>query len=174
MGELSQWTYINNTTIDSNVFSTPLAVKHLQYNISSAIVTHLSSVSNSLNATLVHNVTDKYNSFKNTWNCGYISLAILYFIVVVGGVFGNGSLIITLYTQSSARLRNPLLVAVCVADMLVSGIAAPISIFTLAMLLHHKNAWSIPSTFTCKSTHFLQVSFDCIIHEKKTSCQSVE
>lgn len=175
-----------NTAVDTNLYTS------LQFsNFTEAIAARLSSASslallsahqnqnghhqNTINSTgtFVHNLTDAiYNNLQlnnsatadvtATWDWWFFLLASLYFIVVFGGVFGNASLIITLYTQSSARLRNPLLVAVCAADLFVSGIAAPVSIVTLAMLLQQKSAWTIPSTLACKSTHFLQVSADFV------------
>lgn len=84
----------------------------------------------------------------------------LFFLIIIcitiGGIFGNASLIISLYTQSSARLRNPLLVGLCVADLMVAGVSAPLSIVTLIMLTH--NEWIHSSAVTCKSLHFMQVS----------------
>lgn len=161
MGESSQWTLINNSTVDSNI----QPVQYLRYNnLTNAIAEHLSSASSLALLSANNNL--------NAWNWWFFLLAALYFIVVIGGVFGNASLIITLYTQSSARLRNPLLVAVCVADLFVSGIAAPISIVTIAMVLHQKSTWS-PSTLACKSTHFLQVSENCYAHKILTQWDGV-
>lgn len=82
-------------------------------------------------------------------------LIILYVIIVIGGVFGNASLIITLYTQSSARLRNPLLVALCLADLMVTGVSAPLTIVTLMLMARN----AITSTIVCKLIYFMQVPY---------------
>lgn len=89
---------------------------------------------------------------SNYW---LLLLIILYCVVVLGGIFGNASLIVTLFTQSSARLRNPLLVALCLADLMVTGVAAPLTI--VALVLDARNA--ITSILICKLIHFVQVSF---------------
>lgn len=89
---------------------------------------------------------------SNYW---MLLLIVLYCLVVLGGIFGNASLIVTLFTQSSARLRNPLLVALCLADLLVTGVAAPITI--IALILDARKV--ISSTFICKLIHFAQVSY---------------
>lgn len=83
-------------------------------------------------------------------------LIAFYCVVVFGGIFGNASLVITLYTQSSARLRNPLLVALCLADLMVSSVAAPLTIVTIFFGMH--KTWSHSSDYACKSIHFMQVS----------------
>lgn len=54
-------------------------------------------------------------------------LAVSYGLVVFGGVVGNSTLVLTLCSASSVRLRNPLLLAVCIADLLVTGISAPVT-----------------------------------------------
>lgn len=87
---------------------------------------------------------------SNYW---LLLLIILYCVVVLGGIFGNASLIITLFTQSSARLRNPLLVALCLADLIVSGVAAPLTVVALILDAHK----TITSTLICKLIHFAQV-----------------
>lgn len=90
-----------------------------------------------------------------------VLLIILYCIVVFGGVFGNASLVITLCTQTSSRLRNPLLVALCLADLLVTGVSAPLTIVALAMA---HQTWTLPS-ISCKTIYFLQVSFISTIQD---------
>lgn len=89
---------------------------------------------------------------SNYW---LLLLIILYCVVVLGGIFGNASLIVTLFTQSSARLRNPLLVALCLADLIVSGVAAPLTVVALILDAHK----TITSTIICKLIHFAQVSW---------------
>lgn len=90
------------------------------------------------------------------WNNWLLLLIILYCIVVFGGIFGNASLVITLYTQSSTRLRNPLLVALCLADLMVTGVAAPLTVVTLVLMV--RRSWSYSSVYVCKSIYFMQVS----------------
>lgn len=170
MHQLNQFVSIINSTNGSTSPSTVDPTHHSSssvqrlHNISNAIADRLSSVSSpsSSFAFLAGGSTSSTATSTiehldaEPWNWWFLLLVILYCIVMFGGVFGNGSLIITLYTQSSARLRNPLLVAVCVADLLVTGIAAPITIVTMAMLAHQ--TWNAPSAIACKSTQFLQVS----------------
>lgn len=91
------------------------------------------------------------------WNNWLLLLIILYCIVVFGGIFGNASLVITLYTQSSTRLRNPLLVALCFADLMVTGVAAPLTVVSLVLMV--RRSWSHSSVYACKSIYFMQVSF---------------
>lgn len=91
------------------------------------------------------------------WNNWLLLLIILYCIVVFGGIFGNASLVIGLYTQSSTRLRNPLLVALCLADLMVSGVAAPLTVVTLVLMV--RRSWTHTSVYACKSIYFMQVSF---------------
>lgn len=87
-------------------------------------------------------------------------LIVLYVIIILGGVFGNASLIVTLYTQSSAHIRNPLLVALCLADLMVSGISAPITVITVILIA--KRIFS-STTFICRLICFVQVSIKCIV-----------
>lgn len=83
-----------------------------------------------------------------------VLLVILYCIVVFGGVFGNASLVITLCTQTPTRFRNPLLVALCLADLMVSGVSAPLTIVALALA---NQTWSLTVT-SCKIIYFMQVN----------------
>lgn len=86
-----------------------------------------------------------------------ILLVILYSIVVFGGVVGNTSLVINLCTQTSVRFRNPLLVALCLADLLVTGVSAPLTV--IALFMTHQT-WTVAS-FSCKAIYFMQVSRLC-------------
>lgn len=81
-------------------------------------------------------------------------LAISYGLVVFGGVVGNSTLVLTLCSASSVRLRNPLLLAVCIADLLVTGISAPVTLLNLAM---NRGTRSLP-LLLCKIIHYVQVS----------------
>lgn len=80
-------------------------------------------------------------------------LAVSYGLVVFGGVVGNSTLVLTLCSASSVRLRNPLLLAVCIADLLVTGISAPVTLLNLAM---NRRTQSLPLVL-CKVIHFIQV-----------------
>ncbi|XP_052837287.1 uncharacterized protein LOC128253140 [Drosophila gunungcola] len=80
-------------------------------------------------------------------------LAVSYGLVVFGGVVGNSTLVLTLCSASSVRLRNPLLLAVCVADLLVTGISAPVTLLNLAM---SRRTRSLPLVL-CKVIHYIQV-----------------
>lgn len=82
-----------------------------------------------------------------------VLLVILYSIVVFGGVFGNASLIITLCSQTSTRFRNPLLVALCLADLMVTGVSAPLK--TVALVLDNQT-WLFTAA-SCKIIYFMQV-----------------
>lgn len=100
---------------------------------------------------------DDGSIISNYW---MLLLIVLYFVVVLGGIFGNASLIVTLFTQSSARLRNPLLVALCIADLMVTGVAAPLTV--VALFLDARK--TIISTHICKIIHFAQVSYNYFFH----------
>lgn len=116
----------------------------------------------SINDTLYHNINeDESIDYPDDWfySGPTVLLMILYCLVVFGGVFGNASLLITFCTQSATRLRNPLLVGLCVADLLVTGISAPLTIIALAIA---HQSWTWPS-ISCKIIYFLQVSQCCIL-----------
>lgn len=83
-----------------------------------------------------------------------VLMLIGYFVVVVAGVFGNASLLLTICTQQSARFRNPLLVALCVADLMVTAVSAPLTILIMVMA---QQRWSVAS-LGCKAIYFMQVS----------------
>lgn len=101
---------------------------------------------------------DKVNEHENDGtiisNYWMLLLMFLYCFVVLGGIFGNASLIVTLFTQSSARLRNPLLVALCLADLMVTGVSAPLTL--VALILDARK--TITSAVIRKLIHFMQVS----------------
>lgn len=82
-----------------------------------------------------------------------VSLLAVYLLVIVGGVLGNGSIIISLLT--SGRIpRNPLLVALCLSDLFVSGLSAPITV----VASNYVQSPLKPSPAMCKTMHFLQVT----------------
>jgi hypothetical protein len=53
-----------------------------------------------------------------------LALIILYGIVVFSGVCGNTTLLVSLCSQSTTRVKNPLLLALCSADLLVTLVSA--------------------------------------------------
>ncbi|XP_058981087.1 uncharacterized protein LOC101897900 [Musca domestica] len=81
-------------------------------------------------------------------------MAISYGLVVFGGVLGNATLLLTLCSASSVRLRNPLLLAVCIADLLVTGISAPVTLLNLAM---NRKTRTLPLQL-CKVIDFIQAT----------------
>ncbi|XP_017471468.1 PREDICTED: C-X-C chemokine receptor type 4-like [Rhagoletis zephyria] len=114
-----------------------------------------------------NNDFDDFNN--NTWksnsydiNCkeanSISSLTLLIMIisfglVIFGGVLGNATLLLTLCSASKVRMRNPLLLAVCLADLLVTAISAPVTFLNVA--LNYKSN-SLPLTI-CKIIHYVQV-----------------
>ncbi|KAH8281216.1 hypothetical protein KR044_011655 [Drosophila immigrans] len=82
-----------------------------------------------------------------------LMLAISYGLVVFGGVVGNSTFVLTLCSASSVRLRNPLLLGVVIADLLVTGISAPVTLLNLAM---NRGTRSLP-ILLCKLIHFVQI-----------------
>lgn len=121
--------------------------------LSNAIQSALTAEGQHVNATDAKLGDDENNAsiITNYW---MLLLIVLYCFVALGGIFGNASLIVTLFTQSSARLRNPLLVALCLADLMVTGIAAPLT--CIALVLDARK--TITTTLICKLIHFAQVS----------------
>ncbi|XP_073821195.1 uncharacterized protein [Musca autumnalis] len=81
-------------------------------------------------------------------------MAISYGLVVFGGVLGNATLLLTLCSASSVRLRNPLLLAVCIADLLVTGISAPVTLLNLAI---NRKTNALPLQL-CKVIDFIQAT----------------
>lgn len=116
-----------------------------------AATTNLSATKSSNDEHVSAIVDEDASIISNYW---MLLLIVLYFVVVLGGIFGNASLIVTLFTQSSARLRNPLLVALCIADLMVTGLAAPLTV--VALFLDARK--TIISTLICRIIHFAQVN----------------
>lgn len=83
----------------------------------------------------------------------FFVLLAIYLMVIVGGVLGNGSILMTLFTSGRVP-RNPLLVALCLSDFFVSGLSAPITVITSAFV---QNTWRAGSS-TCMTMYFFQVS----------------
>lgn len=85
-----------------------------------------------------------------------LALIILYGIVVFSGVCGNSTLLISLCSQSTTRVKNPLLLALCTADLLVTLVSAPLTI--IGILLRHSRTMSFSmANIGCKVFHYMQV-----------------
>lgn len=80
-------------------------------------------------------------------------LFICYAVVIFGGIFGNAALVCSIISQPSGRLRKPLLFALCLADLLVVCVSAPLTI----VILSFTNTWPLQS-IGCKAVHYLRVS----------------
>lgn len=164
----SSTTATTTTTIGTRTLESLVAHRDLQ-NFSQAIAERLSAAASSqLKSTATANdgtasqsttLSVDFDGGTGTviWNNWLLLLIILYCIVVFGGIFGNVSLVIGLYTQSSSRLRNPLLVALCLADLMVTGIAAPLTVVSLVLMV--RQSWTYSSVYVCKTIYFMQVSF---------------
>lgn len=84
-------------------------------------------------------------------------LIILYGIVVFSGVCGNSTLLVSLCSQSTTRVKNPLLLALCAADLLVTMVSAPLTI--VGILLRQSKTFSFSmANIGCKVFHYMQVS----------------
>lgn len=83
----------------------------------------------------------------------YPLIFVFYGTVIFFGVLGNASLFVTIYLQPSSRLRNPLLVALCFADLLVSGVSAPLTLFKITL----NKEPVIISELGCKTIYLMQV-----------------
>lgn len=79
-------------------------------------------------------------------------LVSLYGIVLVVGVVGNSMVAVVMCTQQTARMRNNLMLSVCVSDLLVCALSGPLA---AASNTYH-NVWML-SHIACKLTAFLQV-----------------
>lgn len=102
-----------------------------------------------------HNGTDSNGNNDHNWfnSDALLILFVLYAIVIFGGIFGNASLVISICAQKSGRLRKPLLFALCVADLLVVGVSAPLSIVLLSLAY---DPWPL-QLVGCKAIHYLRV-----------------
>lgn len=89
-------------------------------------------------------------------------MVILFGLVVFGGVLGNATLLFTLCSASSVRLRNPLLLAVCLADFLVTGISAPMTLLNVAL---NRKTNTLP-LIICKVIHYVQASIQILLKYK--------
>ena len=85
-----------------------------------------------------------------------LTLIILYGIVVFSGVFGNSTLLISLCSQSTTRVKNPLLLALCAADLLVTMVSAPLTIIGILLRQSRSSSFSM-ANIGCKVFHYMQV-----------------
>lgn len=85
-----------------------------------------------------------------------LALIILYGIVVFSGVCGNSTLLISLCSQSTTRVKNPLLLALCAADLLVTMVSAPLTIVGILLRQSRTLSFSM-ANIGCKVFHYMQV-----------------
>ncbi|XP_070505086.1 cholecystokinin receptor-like [Chironomus tepperi] len=85
-----------------------------------------------------------------------LTLIILYGIVVFSGICGNSTLLISLCSQSTARVKNPLLLALCTADLLVSLVSAPLTIIGVILRMQSRTMSYVVVNIGCKAFHYLQ------------------
>lgn len=134
-----------NTTISAASIVSPSAISSVPFYYEA-----------SKNATTGGGGGDAFEDEELEWlnkRLAFFILLAVYLLVIVGGVLGNGSILMTLFTSGRVP-RNPLLVALCFSDFFVSGISAPITVSTSAFIQH---SWRAGPT-TCKTMYFLQVS----------------
>lgn len=84
-----------------------------------------------------------------------LALIILYGIVVFSGVCGNSTLLISLCSQSTTRVKNPLLLALCAADLMVTLVSAPLTI--IGVLFRQSRTTFSMANIGCKVFHYMQV-----------------
>lgn len=88
-------------------------------------------------------------------------LFICYAVVIFAGIFVNTTLVCSICSQPSGRLRKPLLFALCLADLSVLCVSAPLTILVLSLAYA---SWPLQS-IGCKAIHYLRVStYDRISH----------
>ncbi|XP_069682460.1 alpha-2Da adrenergic receptor [Periplaneta americana] len=81
-----------------------------------------------------------------------LALVSMYGIILVAGVIGNSMVAVVMCTQQTARMRNNLMLSVCVSDLLVCALSGPLA---AASNTYH-NVWML-SHVACKLTAFLQI-----------------
>lgn len=91
-------------------------------------------------------------------------LVSLYGVVLVVGVVGNSMVAVVLCTQQTARMRNNLMLSVCVSDLLVCALSGPLA---AASNTYH-NVWML-SHIACKLTAFLQVRISVFTSSQKAN-----
>jgi hypothetical protein len=93
----------------------------------------------------------------------------LYGVVLVVGVVGNSLVAVVLCTQQTARMRNNLLLSVCMSDLLVCVLSAPLT----AASNTYYNVWML-SHIACKLTAFLQVRISPLTSFQKPHLQEAK
>lgn len=140
-----------------------ITLRNASRKITLITTTTLSSVvtsSSNLTARHPHDSQTTFNSADDLelfTSLTLLSLIILYGIVVFSGSFGNSTLLVSLCSQSAQRTRNPLLLALCFADLLVSLVSAPLTI--IGVLIRQSSMTTVPlANLGCKLFYYLQVS----------------
>ena len=110
------------------------------------------------NASLDNDVFDYVANSELLSSLSLLTLIIFYGIVIFGGVVGNSTLLISLCSQSTTRVKNPLLLALCTADLLVCLVSAPISIVGVILRMQSRTMSVFIVNIGCKVFHYLQVS----------------
>lgn len=110
------------------------------------------------NASIDTDVFDYVANSELLSSLSLLTLIIFYGIVIFGGVVGNSTLLISLCTQSTTRVKNPLLLALCTADLFVCLVSAPISIVGLILRMQSRTMSVFVVNIGCKVFHYLQVS----------------
>lgn len=151
---------------DTEWLQSLITIRNASRKITIITSTTISSISTSKSSDLVKftNQTTKsldYADFNHELelftSLTLLSLIILYGIVVFSGTFGNSTLLFSLCSQSASRSRNPLLLALCFADLLVSLVSAPLTI--IGILIRQSSMTTVPlANLGCKLFHYLQVS----------------
>lgn len=136
-----------------------------------SIITRVSSTTtlSPLNLSKSGDEAFDYQNDEFLTSLSLLILIILYGIVVFSGVCGNSTLLISLCSQSTTRVKNPLLLALCAADLLVSLVSAPLTI--VGVLLRHSRTLSFSmANVGCKVFHYMQVRWRnfCIIFSNRS------
>lgn len=109
---------------------------------------------NSSNST-VDNDDDGSGEFLSSLSL--LALIIMYGIVVFTGVCGNSTLLISLCSQTTTRVKNPLLLALCAADLMVTLVSAPLTIIGILLRQSRTMSFSM-ANIGCKVFHYMQVT----------------
>lgn len=112
-----------------------------------------------------HKIIENYKTYIGFVNtCEWLKsdatlyIFIIYAIIIFGGVFGNLTLIFSICSQPSSIKRKPFLFLLCIADLLVLIVSAPLSITLLSLA---SNSWTLGS-ISCKTMNYLKVNIeDC-------------
>lgn len=138
---LSKFATINNTTRKIRILTKTSTTSTTSFPL------NLSTVGDDL-------FDDANNEFLSSLSL--LLLIILYGIVVFSGVCGNSTLLISLCSQSTTRVKNPLLLALCAADLLVTLVSAPLTIIGILLRQSRTLSFSM-ANIGCKVFHYMQV-----------------